>query len=123
MNYFKIIIHLLRNDIITTIQQNVILRLNMPYPSLQFYACTLVNLCIKFYFELLSIRHIFTNYFAILLRHVIATNERLTQLLTACRATPIFQTVGTPSHLIPTKLSYQLKCTVFLHKRITLKLK
>ena len=65
----------------------------MPYPSLQFYACRLVNLCIKFYFELLSIRHIFTNYFAILLRYVIAPNERHTQSLTAGQH-PFFKPQG-----------------------------
>ena len=47
-------------------------------------------------FELLSIRHIVTNYFAMLLRHVIATNERLTQLITAGQP-PFFKPQGPPS--------------------------
>ena len=74
----------------------------------------LLTLCIKFYFELLSIRHIVTNYFAMLLRHVIATNERLTQLITAGQP-PFFKPQGPPS-LQYQKIMSQLKYTVFLHE-------
>ena len=72
----------------------------------------LTYLCIKFDFELLSIRHIVTNYFAMLLRYVIATNERLTQLLTA-EQPPFFKPQGSPLPPIPKKLCHNLNTLYF----------